>query len=193
MLSGFCDDAGLHGDRQRTPFRPPLSALVTDEARAEGAEIVEAAPGAVPDPTTRRFRRCCVASMRRMRVMQERSSDRCCRLFRMATSRRRSTTSMRPRPLALYYFDTDASAIATVPTRTVSGGVTINDTPCTSRRTICPSAASVRAGWAAITAVEGFRTFSAKKGVFRQSWLSGIGVQRLTAGALRAADPFAAR
>ena len=34
----------------------------------------------------------------------------------------------RPRPLALYYFDTDRSRIRHVLQHTVSGGVTINDT-----------------------------------------------------------------
>lgn len=161
-----------------------LSALV-DEARAEGAEIVELAPGAVPDPTTRRFPPLLLCGVDAgMRVMQEEIFGPLLPLVPYGDlAQAIDYVNARPRPLALYYFDTDASAIATVLDQTVSGGVTINDTLLHIAQDDLPFGGVGASGMGCYHGVEGFRTFSAKKGVFRQSWLSGIGLFKPPYGA----------
>lgn len=158
---------------------------LADEARAEGAEIVELAPGAVPNPTTRRFPPLLLCGVDAgMRVMQEEIFGPLLPLVPYGDlAQAIDYVNARPRPLALYYFDTDASAIATALDQTVSGGVTINDTLLHIAQDDLPFGGVGASGMGCYHGVEGFRTFSAKKGVFRQSWLSGIGLFKPPYGA----------
>ena len=161
-----------------------LTRLV-DEARTEGAEVVELVPGAVPDPTTRRFPPLLLSGVNAgMRVMQEEIFGPLLPLVPYDDlAQAIDYVNARPRPLALYYFDNDASAIATVLDQTVSGGVTINDTLLHIAQDDLPFGGVGASGMGCYHGVEGFRTFSAKKGVFRQSWLSGIGLFKPPYGA----------
>lgn len=162
-----------------------------DEARAQGAEIidivdiVEPAPGCAPDPVTRRFPlRLLRAVHADMRVMHEEIFGPLLPLVPYDDlAQAIDYVNARPRPLALYYFDTDSRAITTVLDQTVSGGVTVNDTLLHIAQDDLPFGGVGPSGMGCYHGVEGFRTFSAKKGVFRQSRFSGIGLFKAPYGA----------
>lgn len=82
----------------------------------------------------------------------------------------------RPRPLALYYFDGNSSRVEQVMQRTVSGGVSVNDTVLHFAQEGLPFGGVGPSGMGAYHGREGFRTFSHGKGVFLQSrWtLTGL-------------------
>ena len=75
----------------------------------------------------------------------------------------------RPRPLALYYFDTDRARITDVLARTVSGGAAVNDTFLHAAQDDLPFGGIGASGMGAYHGRDGFRTFSHAKGTFRQS------------------------
>ncbi len=79
----------------------------------------------------------------------------------------------RPRPLALYYFDHDKGRINKVLNETTSGGVTVNDTIFHLPQNNLPFGGVGPSGMGAYHGVDGFETFSKKKGVFLQSRLVG--------------------
>ena len=84
----------------------------------------------------------------------------------------------RDRPLALYYFDSDKSRINRVLNETTSGGVTVNDTIFHLPQNNLPFGGVGPSGMGAYHGLDGFETFSKKKGVFIQSgivgWLLGL-------------------
>jgi acyl-CoA reductase-like NAD-dependent aldehyde dehydrogenase len=82
----------------------------------------------------------------------------------------------RPRPLALYVFDDDRRNVAAVLERTVSGGVTVNDTILHIAQDNLPFGGVGPSGMGHYHGREGFDTFSKKKAVFRQSRLNGLGL-----------------
>jgi coniferyl-aldehyde dehydrogenase len=75
----------------------------------------------------------------------------------------------RPRPLGLYYFGRDGAEEARVLTRTTSGGVSINDVVMHVSMEDLPFGGIGPSGMGAYHGVDGFRTFSHAKAVFRQS------------------------
>lgn len=96
----------------------------------------------------------------------------------------------RPRPLALYYFDYNARRIDSVLARTVSGGVTVNDTILHIAQNDLPFGGVGPSGMGHYHGFDGFETFSKKKGIFLQSRLTTLGLLRPPYGALarRVAD-----
>ncbi len=74
----------------------------------------------------------------------------------------------RPRPLALYYFDTDRTRIEYVLQNTTSGGATINDTMLHVAQEDLPFGGIGPSGMGAYHGREGFLTFSHAKGTFYQ-------------------------
>ena len=78
----------------------------------------------------------------------------------------------RPRPLALYLFEHDRATIAHVLRRTVSGGVTVNDTLVHFGVDALPFGGVGASGIGAYHGEAGFRTFSHVKPVFRQARFS---------------------
>ncbi len=78
-----------------------------------------------------------------------------------------------PRPLALYYFGTDKANRDEVLSRTVSGGVSINDTLMHFAAERLPFGGVGASGMGAYHGEYGFQTFSHRKGVFLQSRFSG--------------------
>jgi acyl-CoA reductase-like NAD-dependent aldehyde dehydrogenase len=80
----------------------------------------------------------------------------------------------RPRPLALYYFDRDASRIQRVLTETVAGGVTINDTILHIAQDDLPFGGVGPSGMGRYHGYDGFLAFSNRKGVFRQARVNGM-------------------
>jgi acyl-CoA reductase-like NAD-dependent aldehyde dehydrogenase len=79
----------------------------------------------------------------------------------------------RPRPLALYYFDTDSRRIERVLRETISGGVSINETLLHVAQENLPFGGIGASGMGRYHGFDGFETFSHKKGVFLQSRLNG--------------------
>ncbi|WP_374683645.1 coniferyl aldehyde dehydrogenase [Accumulibacter sp.] len=149
-----------------------------DAARASGARVVELAPGASADPATRRLPPLALLGVGDTQaVMQEEIFG---PLLPIRSYRHLdeaiSFVNKRPRALALYYFDSNAERIDRVLNETVSGGVTINDTILHIAQDDLPFGGVGASGMGRYHGFEGFETFSAKKGVFRQSRLSGIGL-----------------
>jgi coniferyl-aldehyde dehydrogenase len=75
----------------------------------------------------------------------------------------------RPRPLALYYFDSDRRRVDRVMQSTVSGGASVNDTVLHFAQEGLPFGGIGPSGMGAYHGRDGFRTFSHGKGVFQQS------------------------
>lgn len=82
----------------------------------------------------------------------------------------------RPRPLALYYFDSGRKRVEHVMQNTVSGGASVNDTVFHAAQEGLPFGGIGPSGMGAYHGRDGFRTFSHGKGVFQQSrWtLTGL-------------------
>ena len=80
----------------------------------------------------------------------------------------------RPRPLALYVFERDGDAVRRVIERTVSGGVTVNETILHIAQDDLPFGGVGASGMGRYHGREGFETFSQMKAVFRQPRLNGL-------------------
>jgi coniferyl-aldehyde dehydrogenase len=80
----------------------------------------------------------------------------------------------RPRPLALYFFGSDSAARDAVLARTVSGGVTVNDTLMHIAHENLPFGGVGDSGWGAYHGETGFLRLSQQKPVLLQStWARG--------------------
>ena len=80
----------------------------------------------------------------------------------------------RPRPLALYWFGTDHAARDAVLARTVSGGVTINDTLLHIAHENLPFGGVGESGWGSYHGEAGFLRLTQQKPVLVQSkWARG--------------------
>jgi coniferyl-aldehyde dehydrogenase len=77
----------------------------------------------------------------------------------------------RPRPLALSYFGFDRGAVDRVLAQTVSGGVTVNEVMMTFLQDDLPFGGVGPSGMGRLHGREGFVTLSAKKAVYRQSFV----------------------
>lgn len=88
----------------------------------------------------------------------------------------------RPRPLALYLFEHDARDVERVVSRTVSGGVTVNETILHIAQDDLPFGGVGASGMGQYHGREGFDTFSKRKAVFRQSRLNGLRLFRAPYG-----------
>lgn len=77
--------------------------------------------------------------------------------------------NQRPRPLALYYFDTDRSRIDGFLNKTISGGAAINDTILQFAQDDLPFGGSGASGMGVCHGVEGFKEFSHAKAIFHQA------------------------
>ena len=84
----------------------------------------------------------------------------------------------RPRPLALYVFDRDRAAIARVLERTVSGGVTVNETLLHVAQEELPFGGVGASGMGRYHGRAGFDTFSHAKAVFYPSRLNAVALFR---------------
>jgi hypothetical protein len=73
-----------------------------------------------------------------------------------------------PRPLALYYFGTDAKEEAHVLSRTVSGGACVNDVIMQVAQEDIPFGGVGPSGYGSYHGIEGFKEFSNLRGVHRQ-------------------------
>ncbi len=84
----------------------------------------------------------------------------------------------RPRPLALYYFGADRPSREKVLSRTVSGGVTVNDTLLHVAAEGLPFGGVGPSGIGAYHGEYGFQTFSHRKAVLLQSPVNGTSLLR---------------
>lgn len=82
----------------------------------------------------------------------------------------------RPHPLALYLFERGRGAIDKVLSRTISGGVTVNDTLYHIAQHHLPFGGVGPSGQGGYHGEAGFRTFSHLKPVFQQARLNGTGL-----------------
>ncbi len=80
------------------------------------------------------------------------------------------------RPLGLYYFGQDAQEEKTVLTRTVSGGVTVNDVLFHNAMEDLPFGGIGPSGMGHYHGVDGFKTFSHARAVYRQPGLDVAGL-----------------
>jgi coniferyl-aldehyde dehydrogenase len=85
-----------------------------------------------------------------------------------------ASVNRRPRPLALYLFSDHAERQRLVLGRTVSGGVTVNETMLHFMQRDLPFGGVGASGMGAYHAREGFLTFSHRKAVFEHSALSPV-------------------
>ena len=156
-----------------------------DDARARGATLVELAPGVAADAQSRRLPPLVLHGVSdEMRVMQDEIFGPLLPLVSYRDlDQAIAFVNARPRPLALYYFDSDAKCIARVLDETHSGGVTINDTLLHIAQDDLPFGGVGPSGMGCYHGFDGFSTFSARKAVFRQSRLSGIGLFKPPYGA----------
>jgi coniferyl-aldehyde dehydrogenase len=90
----------------------------------------------------------------------------------------------RPRPLALYYFDYNSKRVEDLLARTVSGGVTVNDTILHIAQNDLPFGGVGSSGMGCYHGFDGFETFSKKKAVFFQSRFTTLGLLRPPYGTL---------
>ncbi len=157
-----------------------------DEARAAGATIVDLLPGATADPARRHLPPLALLGADDgLRVMQEEIFGPLLPIipYRDLGQAIRHVNE-RPRPLALYYFDSDRGNIERVLDETVSGGVTINDTILHIAQEELPFGGVGPSGMGCYHGFAGFETFSVRKAVFRQSRLSAIGLFKPPYGVL---------
>ncbi len=78
----------------------------------------------------------------------------------------------RPRPLALYYFGRDKKEERKVLSHTIAGGVTINDVAMHVGCNDLPFGGSGASGMGSYHGMEGFRSFSHAKAVYRQGFIN---------------------
>ncbi|MEM8561839.1 MAG: coniferyl aldehyde dehydrogenase [Pseudomonadota bacterium] len=78
----------------------------------------------------------------------------------------------KPRPLAAYYFGEDPDEQSAVETRTTSGGMCINDVIMHIAQEDLPFGGVGPSGMGAYHGVEGFRTFSHAKSIYKQTKLN---------------------
>lgn len=100
----------------------------------------------------------------------------------------------RQSPLGLYYFGKDASEERTVLAGTLSGGVTVNDVIMHYAMEDLPFGGIGPSGMGAYHGIEGFRTFSHARAVYRQAGIDvakmmrppyGAAIRKLIAGAIK--------
>lgn len=92
--------------------------------------------------------------------------------------------NQRPRPLALYYFGNDDQNRRKVLSKTTSGNVTINGTFSHIAQDDLPFGGVGESGIGAYHGVEGFRTLSHAKGIYKQGRWNGMDLFRAPFGNL---------
>ena len=147
---------------------------LVDDARRRGAEVVEVAPlGDSCDASNRVFPPTLVMNVRdEMAVMEEEIFGPVLPVVEYDTlDEAVAYLRKRPRPLALYYFDTHRGRIREVIERTVSGGVTVNVCLFHVGQPGLPFGGVGASGMGRYHGFDGFQTFSNRKSVlFQPRW-----------------------
>jgi coniferyl-aldehyde dehydrogenase len=149
-----------------------LTAHVED-ARAKGADITVVNP-AGEDIAAANGRKMPLHIIRgatdEMTVMQEEIFGPLLPIRRVAdTDAAIAYVNGRDRPLGLYYFGKDGGEERRVLNRTISGGVTVNDVIFHVAQEDLPFGGVGPSGMGSYHGIDGFRTFSHAKSVFRQA------------------------
>ena len=144
---------------------------VLEDARAKGAAIIPLLDGAAPDPNLRKIPPTILTNVRDdMAVMQHEIFG---PLLPIKTYRTLdeaiATINARERPLALYLFTNDQNTQETVLSRTMSGGVSINDCAMHVAQHDMPFGGIGNSGMGQYHGYEGFAEFSKLRPVFRQA------------------------
>jgi coniferyl-aldehyde dehydrogenase len=143
-----------------------------DQARAAGAEVIELAEGAadkrILPPTLVLNARDDLA------VMQEEIFGPILPLVAIdSVDAAIDYVNARPRPLALYHFDTDRARVDQVLDRTIAGGVSINDTVLHFAQIELPFGGVGPSGIGHYHGHQGFLTFTKQKPIlFQARWTS---------------------
>ncbi|MBA3895798.1 MAG: coniferyl aldehyde dehydrogenase [Sphingomonadaceae bacterium] len=143
-----------------------------DDAKAKGGEVIEVNP-AGEDFAATNGNKMPLHIVRRptddMRVMQEEIFG---PILPVKTYTRVEEAvdyvNAHDRPLGLYYFGTDAAEERRVLDRTISGGVTVNDVLFHVSMEDLPFGGVGPSGMGSYHGIDGFRTFSHAKSVYRQ-------------------------
>lgn len=153
-----------------------LLALLAD-ARAQGARVDDVGPPAVAGaPATRQLRPTLVwQATPAIRLMQEEIFGPILPVLPCdSVDEAVAHINAGPRPLALYWFGRNTAAQAELLRRTVSGGVTLNDTLMHVAHEGLPFGGVGASGLGAYHGETGFARFSHERGVFVQSrWAQG--------------------
>jgi coniferyl-aldehyde dehydrogenase len=157
-----------------------LQGLARD-AQAQGARVLSISPaGENEQPALRKLRPALLLDVQPgMAVMREEIFGPLLPVITCDTADEAiDFVNQRPRPLALYWFGTDASRQQDVLTRTVSGGVTVNDVLLHIAQENLPFGGAGESGIGAYHGEFGFRLFSKEKPVFVQSRWAGTALMR---------------
>jgi acyl-CoA reductase-like NAD-dependent aldehyde dehydrogenase len=170
-IAGSPDYTSIVDDRQ---FDRLVAWL--EEARASGARIVALSDAQAPARAGRRFPPFAViGAPQETRLTQEEIFGPILPIIPYDTlDAAIGWINERPRPLALYVFDRDATRVDRVIDETVAGGVTVNDTILHVAQEELPFGGVGASGMGHYHGEAGFRTFSREKPVFRQSRLSAV-------------------
>ena len=147
---------------------------LVEDARAQGAEVVEL--GTTEPATSRRLApKLLLKVTDTMRVMQEEIFGPLLPVIPYASlDEAIEYVNGHERPLALYWFGSDAANREKVLTHTISGGVTINDTLLHLVQDNLPFGGVGASGSGHYHGEHGFKQFSKQKPVFYQSRLAPI-------------------
>jgi len=148
-----------------------------EQASEAGAAIHPLITG-TSDPASRRLLPCCVtAAPDHIPLLQEEIFGPLLPVIPYDTlDQALAYINDRPRPLALYLFETERAVIDQVLKRTIAGGVTVNDTLLHILNDDLPFGGVGPSGIGAYHGYDGFATFSKLKPVFYQSRLNGRGL-----------------
>ena len=152
---------------------------LVEDAREKGARVVEINPAGEPcGPDNKVFPPTVVWGVHDgMLAMQEEIFGPVLPLVPYETLEEAvDFVNARPRPLALYYFDTHPKRVDYVLKNTLSGGVTVNDVLFHIAQQNLPFGGVGPSGMGEYHGVHGFRRFSKARAVFRQSRLAPTGL-----------------
>ena len=151
-----------------------------DEARARGARVIEANPANESfEGSPKMAPMLVVGAPEDARLMREEIFGPVLPVVPYrALDDAIAYVNARPRPLALYVFDRDRGAIARVLDRTVSGGVTVNETLLHIAQEDLPFGGVGASGMGEYHGRAGFDTFSKLKAVFHQPRLNALKLLR---------------
>ncbi|MDR7094241.1 coniferyl aldehyde dehydrogenase [Hydrogenophaga laconesensis] len=170
-IAGNPDYAAIVSERHQAR----LNALL-EEARARGARVVDVAPAGGGGTAARQMSPALVFDPEPdLRLMHEEIFGPILPVVPYDGMDDAITfINLRPRPLALYWFGADSAARDRLLSRTVSGGVTVNDTLMHVAHEGLPFGGVGESGWGSYHGESGFLRFTQQKPVLVQSrWAMG--------------------
>ena len=170
-IAGNPDYAAIVSERHQARLKALL-----EEAQAKGARVVDVAPAGGASTAARQMNPALVFDPPSgLRLMDEEIFGPILPVVAYDGMDDAITfINLRPRPLALYWFGTDTAARDRLLSRTVSGGVTVNDTLMHVAHEGLPFGGVGESGWGSYHGESGFLRFTQQKPVLVQSrWAMG--------------------